>query len=97
MPIYEYQCQACENIVEAWQSISDPPLSTCPECTGEMKKLISSTSFQLKGGGWYADGYGSGSGKSCKAASTATTAAAAPKADAPVSCPKKDKSSCGCG
>ncbi len=90
MPIYEYQCQACENIVEAWQSLSEAPISVCPECAGEMKKLISSTSFQLKGGGWYADGYGSGSG-ACKKA-----AAPAAKTDAPASCPKKDKSSCGC-
>jgi putative FmdB family regulatory protein len=96
MPIYEYQCQACENIVEAWQSLSDEPLSVCPECAGPMKKLISSSSFQLKGGGWYADGYGSGSGKSCKAASSAPAPATATKTETPAACPKKDKSSCGC-
>lgn len=57
MPIYEYECQKCRKVVEQWQSMSEAPLSSCPECSGEMKKLISSSSFQLKGGGWYADGY----------------------------------------
>ncbi len=57
MPIYEYECRECKNVVEQWQSISSDPLSICPECSGEMKKLISSSSFQLKGGGWFADGY----------------------------------------
>jgi len=90
MPIYEYQCQTCKNIVEAWQSLSDEPLSVCPECAGEMKKLISASSFHLKGGGWYADGYASGSCNSKKAT------AAASKTAAPASCPKKNKSSCGC-
>ncbi|MCB2181404.1 MAG: zinc ribbon domain-containing protein [Desulfobulbaceae bacterium] len=59
MPIYEYECQKCGNVTEAWQSMSDAPLTTCSDCQGELKKLISSSSFQLKGGGWYADGYSS--------------------------------------
>ncbi len=57
MPIYEYECQQCENITEARQNLSEEPLTTCPDCQGELRKLISSSSFQLKGGGWYADGY----------------------------------------
>jgi len=57
MPIYEYQCSACEKITEAMQKFSDPPLTQCPECGGEMKRLVSRTSFQLKGSGWYATDY----------------------------------------
>ncbi|MDH3392585.1 MAG: zinc ribbon domain-containing protein [Desulfobulbaceae bacterium] len=57
MPIYEYECQKCKKAVEVMQSMSDKPLTSCPDCSGEMKKLVSSSSFQLKGGGWYADGY----------------------------------------
>ncbi len=58
MPIYEYQCQSCEDVVEVIQSFQDPPLTTCEECGGKMKKLISLAAFHLKGGGWYNDHYG---------------------------------------
>lgn len=59
MPVYEYECPACEKVFEVQQRISDDPLSTCPDCGGEVKKLVSMSSFQLKGGGWYSDGYSS--------------------------------------
>lgn len=55
MPIYEYQCQACGQAHEAFQSISEQALTVCPSChEPKLTKLISSTSFQLKGSGWYA-------------------------------------------
>lgn len=57
MPIYEYGCVECGKQIEAFQKINDDPLTVCPECGGELSKLISNTSFVLKGGGWYADGY----------------------------------------
>ena len=57
MPIYEYECKSCENVFEVQQRMTDKPLKKCPDCSGEVKKLISATSFQLKGSGWYADGY----------------------------------------
>ena len=57
MPIYEYQCIACEKITEAMQKFSDEPLTVCPECGGQLKKLISNTSFVLKGTGWYKTDY----------------------------------------
>ena len=59
MPIYEYECTACGKHADVIQKISDQPLAECPECGGEFRKLMSSTSFVLKGGGWYADGYAS--------------------------------------
>jgi putative FmdB family regulatory protein len=58
MPVYEYQCQSCGNQFELRQKFSDAPASECPACNGEVKKLISSTAFTLKGGGWYNEGYG---------------------------------------
>ena len=64
MPIYEYQCQSCEHHFELRQKFSDPPASQCPECGDTVQKLISSAAFSLKGGGWYAEGYGSGGKKS---------------------------------
>jgi putative FmdB family regulatory protein len=54
MPIYEYQCTACGHELEAIQKIGDEPLSLCPACNKEeLKKLVSASSFRLKGGGWY--------------------------------------------
>jgi putative FmdB family regulatory protein len=56
MPIYEYQCQKCGTF-EATQRITEKPLGKCPTCKGKVKKLISNTSFQLKGTGWYITDY----------------------------------------
>jgi len=63
MPVYEYECPACEKVFEVQQKISDDPLRECPECGGPVKKLISQSAFHLKGGGWYKDGYSSKGGK----------------------------------
>jgi putative FmdB family regulatory protein len=57
MPIYEYDCPRC-GVFEATQRITENPLSRCPTCRSKVKKLISQTSFQLKGTGWYATDYG---------------------------------------
>lgn len=57
MPVYEYKCNSCAMLTEAWQKISDSPLITCPHCSGELKKVISCTSFHLKGSGWYVTDY----------------------------------------
>ncbi len=56
MPIYEYGCQNCGTF-EVTQRITDKPLRRCPTCKGKVGKLISSTSFQLKGSGWYVTDY----------------------------------------
>jgi putative FmdB family regulatory protein len=56
MPVYEYQCQKCGTF-ETTQRITEAPLSKCPTCKGKVKKLISNTSFQLKGTGWYITDY----------------------------------------
>lgn len=58
MPIYEYKCTKCEKEQEFIQKFSDNPVTTCPDCGGEMKKLISTNSFVLKGSGWYMTDYG---------------------------------------
>lgn len=57
MPIYEYQCSKCGEVFEAFQRINDKPLSHCKFCKGPVEKLISHSSFQLKGGGWYLTDY----------------------------------------
>ena len=64
MPIYEYQCKACNKETEVLQKISDAPLQQCPAC-GEpaLKKKISAAAFRLKGGGWYETDFKTGDKK----------------------------------
>lgn len=57
MPIYEYECKSC-GVYEINHKITEPARTKCDTCGGEVRRLISTTSFALKGGGWYADGYG---------------------------------------
>jgi putative FmdB family regulatory protein len=56
MPIYEYACPKCGEF-EQRQSLSDPVLKKCPTCRSKVTKLISTSAFTLKGGGWYSDAY----------------------------------------
>lgn len=57
MPIYEYECEQCGSIEEAIQKFSDKPLRKCQHCSGKLNKLISQSSFHLKGSGWYVTDY----------------------------------------
>ena len=57
MPIYEYECTKCSKHFEIMQKISDDTLTSCRKCGGELKKLITNTSFVLKGSGWYVTDY----------------------------------------
>ena len=57
MPLYEYQCDACEHRFEQIRKFSDPPLTVCPKCDGAIRKLVSSPAIQFKGTGWYVTDY----------------------------------------
>lgn len=61
MPIYEYVCENCEQITELLQKVGASCPSECKSCgkPDKMRKKVSQTSFQLKGGGWYSDLYSS--------------------------------------
>lgn len=106
MPIYEYQCQSCGHAFETMQRLADAPLTTCPQCSGPLKKLISAPAFQFKGSGWYVTDYsrsGGGGGKGDggakpdgggASAEAKPAESAAPKADAPSTpAPKSGSSS----
>src|SRR5690242_8135043 len=92
MPIYEYKCAKC-GVVEVMQSIKDAPLKKCPQCKSKVERMISSTSFVLKGSGWYATDYAkkgatppasdtaSAANGSNGSASTSDTSKAADKSD----------------
>ena len=94
MPIYEYRCRKCGEF-EVTQRIKDAPLSRCPTCRGKVTKLMSSTSFQLKGSGWYVTDYGrkdsKGTDKTTESTSETKTTSAETKSDtAPKSETKSD-------
>ena len=96
MPVYEYRCNACGHEFEEQQKMSDEPIKVCPKCKKKkVERLISLTSFHLKGGGWYSDLYGSSKG-GAKAESKAETASetksetkAEPKAETKAEKPAK--------
>lgn len=85
MPIYEYRCSICNHEFESLQRVGARALTKCPECSGKLEKLISRTSFHLKGGGWFEQGYGTKSGGAKpKEAATKTDGASKPaKSEAP--------------
>ncbi|NLI34415.1 MAG: zinc ribbon domain-containing protein [Deltaproteobacteria bacterium] len=72
MPIYEYECLKCGKTIEALQKFSDPPLTRCDCCDGQLHKLISMSTFHLKGSGWYTTDY---AGKNQSTSSPASTEA----------------------
>ena len=79
MPIYEYRCRKCGSITEVIQKFSDRPLRKCRSCTGRLDKMVSRTSFMLKGGGWYAEGYNKGKKK--KGGSDSSSSGSSGKSD----------------
>lgn len=85
MPTYEYKCNSCGYAFEQEQRMSDPPIKKCPKCGKlQVKRLVGTGNFILKGGGWYADGYGgSGSSSSKASESQSETKPEAPKKDSP--------------
>ena len=68
MPLYEYQCEACQHRFEVIQKFSDAPVEACPSCGGHVKKLISSPAIQFKGSGWYITDYAKKSGADASSA-----------------------------
>jgi putative FmdB family regulatory protein len=99
MPVYEYACEKCGHEFEASQRITDEPIKVCPKCRARrVKRLISQTSFVLKGSGWYSDLYSS-KGKDKKekpdseSSSDATSSSAATSESKSDDAPSKPKDS----
>lgn len=87
MPIYAYKCSACGHAQDVLQKISDPLLTTCPECGQDaFAKQVTAAGFQLKGSGWYVTDFRNGGGSAGSGAASGGEGAAAKPADpAPAS------------
>jgi putative FmdB family regulatory protein len=97
MPIYEYECTKCGHQSEAWQKFSETPLIECNLCNGKMKRLISQSTFHLKGTGWYVTDYASKSasksgGDSEKGKKTGTKTSSTDSGGSAEKSKKKDSS-----
>ena len=74
MPIYEYECESCGRVIEKWQKITEEPIKTCEHCGGRVHKLVSMSSFHLKGSGWYVTDYAKKNTKDAKKEKASTSA-----------------------
>ncbi|MEK7361844.1 MAG: zinc ribbon domain-containing protein [Pseudomonadota bacterium] len=91
MPIYEYRCASCGFQKEYLQKVSDPLLSTCPECSKDtFGKMLTAAGFHLKGGGWYATDFKNSGAR--PAAKTADQGASANKDESKTAASGEGKS-----
>lgn len=86
MPIYEYECTQCGAVEEIFQKITEKPLAKCPSCNGKLQKLVSQSTFHLKGSGWYVTDYadkkrGGASSKKASKKATSTTSSKTPSSE----------------
>src|ERR1041384_3091533 len=98
MSLYEYQCEADGSRFEVIQKFSDAPLTTCPNCGGAVRKLLSSPAIQFKGSGWYITDYArkgsTGNSASDKSSATSSTSSSSdPKSSSPSATPAPSTSS----
>jgi len=89
MPTYAYECLKCRRVFEIRQRISEPALTVCDVCGGEVRRLLSAAPFILKGGGWYVTDYPSESRK--QALQSEKSSSDKPSSDKPSSDKSSDK------
>jgi putative FmdB family regulatory protein len=95
VPLYEYQCKKCHSLTERIQKFSDPPLTTCPHCGGELEQLLSAPAVQFKGSGWYVTDYARKSGGNSAASSKESKDTKAGSSDGSSAGSASEKSSSG--
>ena len=89
MPIYEYECRKCKAHIEAFQKVSDKPLTKCRNCGGKLEKQLSAPAIQFKGSGWYVTDYA----KTTKSDKTESEPATETKTEKTEKAEKKTKES----
>ena len=89
MPIYEYECRKCKAHTEAFQKVSDKPLTKCRNCGGKLEKKLSAPAIQFKGSGWYVTDYA----KTTKSDKTESDSATETKTEKTEKADKKTKES----
>jgi putative FmdB family regulatory protein len=87
MPIYEYKCKKCGKEFEMFQGVADPAAKSCKFCRGTVHKMMSLSSFHLKGSGWYATDYGGKKAPGSEKKKEESTASTPEKSESPT--PKK--------
>ena len=87
MPTYEYECRKCRRVFEIRQRISEPALTVCDVCGGEVRRLLSPAPFILKGRGWYVTDYPSDSRKKALESEKSSDKPAEKPADKPADKP----------
>jgi putative FmdB family regulatory protein len=94
MPFYEYRCEACGYEFEEFQKITDRPVKTCPECKKrKVRRLISQTSFVLKGSGWYVTDYARKGASASSGGNGGTSGSSEKKTETKKTESKKDSAS----
>ena len=81
MPIYEYECRKCKAHTEAFQKVTDKPLTKCRKCGGRLDKRISAPAIQFKGSGWYVTDYAGKATKGEQSESQTTSETSTEKTD----------------
>jgi putative FmdB family regulatory protein len=98
MPTYEYACRSCGEHLEVVQSFKDDPLTTCPNCEGQLKKVFSAAGIIFKGSGWHIKDYASKSGGSSAPAPAASSdSSSSDSKDTASTSSKKDSGSSSSG
>jgi putative FmdB family regulatory protein len=97
MPLYEYKCAKCDEVIEVIQKFSDAPLAVHESCGGQLERLLGRPALQFKGSGFYITDYkksgssagGNGGGKSAKSESKSETKSETKSDSTPAPAPAK--------
>ena len=95
MPLYEYRCQKCGNLVERIEKFSGPHLKTCTRCRGKLERLMSAPAIQFKGTGWYVTDYARSSSRPSEEQGSAGSPDKSDKPDKPGKSDKGDAAPAG--
>src|SRR3954468_3180645 len=92
MPTYEYRCKSCERTLEVQQSFTDPSLTECPSCGGDLRKVFGNIAVTFKGSGFYKTDSRSASGKSSSSSSSSSSSEKSESSDTKTETKRETKS-----